>query len=495
MDGKNLQEIVKNREVTAMTIDRTSKQVFWYDDQDGIVRADYEGKNRVILMGSHVVTVTSLAYHENYLFFLHPFSYSAGVKHKATLWACKIDKEICKDRKELPIFFHDPKIIKTYVKYSKTNENPCKVNNGDCSDFCLLNSKRGKSCTCRVGYRLSSDDSKNCEVVSDFILYLKSNYLRGMSLKPRRRDYAWNWGILYTEEIEQNDDKNFIIPTPFPTNTSGLDTVHFDYDAQNDNFYFYDQRENEIKVMNIKNESEPEVLISNIGFVNGLGFDYASKHLYYSNNYYLKIYNTKIEFDRVLRTLTKSLNLTGSVIEKFLIVPDQGRIFIISKNDFYSLNTDGSNFKQINHRYGLLNYSGYSFTWDNNNDVFYFINNDEVIVESTDLSYKNKDIFPIKNVKSTSFYDNSLLVHNSSGIWRASVKYRVEVTQIVFTSKNDKILGLKLFKPSKFFDDYLNECELKNNGNCELFCFPRPIKTCACDDNEPFLENDGTCHY
>lgn len=475
MDGTNLQEIVKNIKVTAMTIDRARKQIFWYDDQVGIVRANYEGKNRVVMMESHIAIVTSLVYHENYLFFLHPLSYSSfGVKIRASLWSCKIKGDACvKDRVRLPILFHDPKVIKTFVNYSNVIENPCEINNGNCTDLCLLSSNKSKSCACRVGYRLTSD-LQNCEPVNDVILYLKRNYVKAIA----------------EDSKPGSTFKDVIVPKPLHENW-WFPQTSFYYDEYNDNFYFYE--EGAIKVTSVmsinQTDDYPKIIMNNVEEINGIVYDHASSNLYYTSNELLTMVHFKPNglIKKNLMTMQQGFGINSLNID-----PNNGRIVFSDRFDFYS-NTDGSNVRKLK----LINeYPAFHLvTLDHDDNAIYTLYNGEITVnsfESDEFTHlESKYELPlIQDPKSISVYKEYLFVFNETGIWRAD-KMSGDNFVKIFENLEDKIHGIKVFSTTKFLAKIENECSV-GNGNCEHFCFAKPEKTCACMNNY-LLENDGSC--
>lgn len=488
MDGTSLQEISKNKKITAISIDTKGKRIFYADDGGEIISSSYEGKSRRIFMESTVKNIKTLTFYENHLFFLHSLNSFSNVSRKIlTLWSCKFDGEICKDPKQLPGPIQDPAVIKA-PSVSSFTENPCKINNGNCSHLCLLSSKKSNSCACRTGYQLDSDLT-GCHLVGDVILYIENSYIKGIPLNSRQYDTF----------------KDVIVPTRLSPGNWYLG-LNYNYDKQSDNFYFYGQ--GEIKVMSILNEGKTKALIKRIKISDNLVFDKLSSNFYFIDD---DSDNLKIIHSKPNRTLNKNI-LAAHKIDHFTVNENLGKIFFTVKSDgLYSINTDGTNLKNLStdsQLYGNVIGSA----WDLDNSIYFF--------DKEKIFYKNFQDFnaeiinfdvPIKNPKSISVYQKFLYISNSTSIWRMNKKTGKNVNQVfkntgkrlitTFTVLNTYSSDYKMDKECIVIDEesntitqyeYVeNECA-RNNGDCEHFCFSKPQKTCGCIDGYQ-LKNNGTC--
>lgn len=159
MDGSNLKTIVQNSGVTAITIDYKEKNIFWAHGNNGIVRANYDGRNGIFLTTS-LQSVKSIAFFENKIFWQQPGS----------IWSCELtpDDKVCKSSKMEPIAVQYSPAIKFYTPINKIHhnfENPCQHNNGNCFHFCHLIPNNRRSCSCQVGFELNPD-SKSCRRIN-----------------------------------------------------------------------------------------------------------------------------------------------------------------------------------------------------------------------------------------------------------------------------------------------------------------------------------------
>ena len=69
-------------------------------------------------------------------------------------------------------------------------ENSCSVDNGGCSQLCLYRAEpRGHVCRCANGYELTADGF-TCVIPEAFLLYLRRNNIRRISLEASLNDAA-----------------------------------------------------------------------------------------------------------------------------------------------------------------------------------------------------------------------------------------------------------------------------------------------------------------
>lgn len=448
-------------------------------------------------MESNIKNIKSLVFYEDQLFFLHSQDSSGNIKHKVlSLWNCKINGEVCEDPKQFPILFQDSTLIKAPVHNVKNLvENSCKINNGNCSHLCLLTSDKSRSCACRTGYQLNLD-SQTCKPVSDIILYIESNYIKGIPLNSRK----------------STTFKDVIVPTRLSPGSfySGL---NYNYDEQNDHFYFHGS--GAIKVMSILNESKTKILINGVPISYSFVFDKISKNFYYVDdiNDNLKVAHLKRK-----KVFKKNL-LPGHNIEHYSVNPNKGQIFLIIKNaGLYTVNTDGSNLKNLSSDY--LQYKDLKGSaWDYDENTVYFFDESNVFSKNFDDLNSELQRFDmlVKNPKSISVYKENVYLSNSSGIWSMDKKNGKNIKQIFRNTGKKIISDITLLSttvssneddPFKiipecvrnngvflsaaiFSDDVDNECE-RNNGNCEHFCFSKPHKTCGCMDGYQ-VQTNGSC--
>lgn len=464
MDGTNLQEVVKNSKVSAMTVDHQTKKIFWSVDDTKIMSSNYDGRGRNVSMVLHSAIIKSLLFHENQLFWL----YSSAYNHKRTPWTCKVENGICHDPKEIPLLLDDPQTIKAYVEINSVLdriENPCKINNGNCSDFCFIKTnKHERVCACSMGYQLDSD-LKNCKPVTDYILYLQGDHVRAMSVDSKQEDTF----------------KDVIVPTVLNASVKAGKNILIDYDLKNDYFFYYDN--DYFKVTNIKSDSKPWTIV-HCGSCRDFSFDWVSGNHYFIENDHLYVFNYKPGN----KFMMKEIENTHKV-DKFTVSVNTGRIYAVSYSSnphFYSINTDGTNLRTLSDNYEVKHSK--CLTFDNDENAVYFLITDAVFFKNMNETYSEvKRLYEVGNAVSISINKDYLYAYNLTNIWRDDKKTGKKVTQIVISNGNERILGMKVVSSS---DARGYACA--NNGNCEHFCFAKPRKTCACMDFYQ-LQLDGSC--
>lgn len=354
MDGTNRQEITKDKNVTAIAIDRVGKKIFWSVLSEGIVTLDYDGEEQVLLKESPE-NILCLTFYRDQLFWLN------GHYEAVT---CKIKEKTCSEQK-VPTKSSEnfgtlstPKIIKTnYVINSTTNKNPCKINNGGCSHFCLVNSKESKSCACPPGYQLKSD-LLNCTFVLDFILYVRSNYVRGVNVHSNQFETFKDW----------------IIPTYLTENLKNQEIFPFDYDLYNDDFYFCHNKE--VKSMKLARRSRLSTLFKSEGGCEDLTFD--GKNFYYVANNSLEV-KQKVNESNVLQ---KKINNTQRISHFTIDLLNEKIYFVNSTGNLYSMYTNGSNLTSQSIPERLWNAKSISYA---KNSV-YFLKNEVIVYKRSNSS-------------------------------------------------------------------------------------------------------------
>jgi len=85
---------------------------------------------------------------------------------------------------------HGENVMSTAPLRCGPGDNACSVDNGGCSQLCLYRAEpRGHVCSCANGYELTTD-GYSCVVPEAFLLYLRSNDIRRISLEASLNDAA-----------------------------------------------------------------------------------------------------------------------------------------------------------------------------------------------------------------------------------------------------------------------------------------------------------------
>lgn len=497
MDGTNATVIARSQGVSAIALDYQKKKIFWavtfVSDDYGIICANYDGKNRTIL-AELSIPIRSLTFLDNQLFWLS----SENWKRNASILSCPLIHGMCKNYTKFPLFFHKPKTIKTYVPQisaDKEIHNPCKDNNGNCSDLCFIGYNGSKTCACRVGYELKSD-MQTCKPVTSHLIYMEKNHVRGIIADSKL-------GSTFRDSI---------IPTPITVNyLSFRNFINFDYDVQRDNFYYSDS--SSIYLMKLIKEGETKNLVKTKTFdrINSIAYDRLSNNVYYSytsgsyveENFVMVLHVS----ERLENLLLKTVHSFGSARDnnnpaRYLTVsPKKGLIYFTkweSGKDVHVINVNGTDRKNL-HTLPYISTDKLILAIDPNEEWIYVGYSSEKIFISrmnydfTDIQSIN-DTLPMTDIKSMYVHGDHLYVSNSSTIWRMDKKTGANAEKIVpnYDRITDRLIyGAKVFSTIVSEED--NPCAV-NNGGCEEFCFAKPQKNCSCADKKEIQGNDGRCY-
>lgn len=491
LDGTNLTTIVKHKSVTKICLDHKRKKIFFADEYNGIISVDYEGKNEVVFKNFEFPIMNLEIIAEK--LFWQPYPTLNGLKSNRLFFYCNVNYKICENHKTLSIYRENLKIFKGHVDLSLSNEmkNPCEINNGYCSDLCLLTSAQNRRCACHLGSKLNFHH-KVCSPVTDFIMYTENNIVKAISVE------------------NPATFKDIIIPKHFTVNYSiGKNTVDFDYDLQNDNFIFSDG--NSIYIMKIVNGNSQK-LIASASFdyhINDISLDQLSNNLYYfeqsnSNNGggYLRVLSSINSNTNFKKTLLKTVNSNDQVFHLY-VWENLGNLIYTrweNRKDIHSMKIDGS--KTVNlHPLENIFTPNIVLGIDYDDNQLYFVDeHKKEFISHVDLDFNNftmqSHFLPVNDMKSLYINKQHIYVSNQTSIWRMDKNNNNNSIQIVPKYGNNlekKISGVKLFSTSRVFNKTNNPCAYKN-GNCQQFCFSRPEKSCGCEDDRK-LDNLINCIY
>ncbi|XP_014212147.1 low-density lipoprotein receptor-related protein 6-like [Copidosoma floridanum] len=477
MDGTSLKKIVQNSEISAITLDRKTRRVYWVQDFISIESSDYEGNDRKLFFADSVVIV-SLAILDNQFFWLWP-----NYGHiNATLWSCQLHNDTCEEHVMHKLdSFHNAKHIKPSMYQNEDSPNLCKVNNGGCEHLCLTTRDGGRSCACKLGWQLNPD-RKTCRLVTDFIIYVVDDLIRGRivdNTKTALIDVFWP--TLYSVESVK---------------TKG--TIDFDYDLTNDNFYFSDDVQ--ICQIKLRSQSNQTVLMQNELFytIEDLAYDWLTGNMYYSlrsklhsRRHYLMMFNVDrgSEHKKVIANfLYDSVFGLQACPYALALYPTKGFLFYTAGEDtqrsIQRMTMNGTKLTQIFqipyvHEHRLI-------TLDYEKDKVYWIYSTEdsfTKVKYADFDGNNEKIIVIDSMRmarTISVHHQWLYVSNDSSIWRVHKETGLGLVRIIPTYEDDrgKIVGARIISSSVQATGLENNPCAINNGGCERFCFAAPKKTC-----------------
>lgn len=474
------------------------KKLFWVDDESGIIRTDYEGKDPKIVVDS-LRNVESLSFSENRLFWL----LSPYLSHDASIWTCVLEHGVCKDHRKVPAILKNPLSIKfdSFVRVNDVDiENPCKKNNGNCSDLCLIIPGNKRSCTCSVGFQLNSD-RQSCRHITEFMLYVENNFVKSINLDNKN---------------QEDEFKVAFTPTSLGTDSVNPQVFDFDYDFINDDLYFVNGRN--VSRTSILKDNEINSLLRtnpNAYQLKTISYDWLSRNLYFLRHDEENHKTIIVAFKTNEHMYLADANMPENVmiidndshepcLHLLQINVHEGNLFfttcsIDSENQhlfhhLHQANLDGSNVEEV-HSFTLgkyfaihaVDYEERRIYFDYHRTIYYapFFSNSSVFLNNMTLN---------DNITFMYVYKKYLYVSDSKSVWRMNKYSGANATKIVSTSSRDnekKISAVKVISVVTRSNNVENLCA-KNNGGCDEFCFARPRRYCGCETNKK-LKNDRQC--
>ncbi|KAJ8369721.1 hypothetical protein SKAU_G00097490 [Synaphobranchus kaupii] len=269
MDGQNRTKLVDSKIVFphGITLDLVNRLVYWADAYlDYIEVVDYEGKNRhTIIQGLLIEHLYGLTVFENYLYATN--SDNANMQPKTSVIrvnrfnssdyhvVTRVDKggalHVYHQRRQPPVRSHACEAD----QFGKA---------GGCSDICLLgNSHKTRTCRCRSGFSLGSDN-KSCKKPEHelFLIYGKGRpgIIRGMDMNAKVPD-------------------EYMIPIENLLNPRALD-----FHAETEFIYFADATSFLIGRQKIDGTERDTILKEGIHTVEGIAVDWMAENLYWTDD-------------------------------------------------------------------------------------------------------------------------------------------------------------------------------------------------------------------
>ncbi|XP_038049226.1 prolow-density lipoprotein receptor-related protein 1-like [Patiria miniata] len=168
MDGTSTIHLVEDhlRWPNGLTIDYTTDRVFWADAHlDRIEFVEWDGRNRQVVIDDNIPHIFAISLFEDWLLWTDWENKTVVKANKYT----GLNRTILASTVHRPMDIH----VMHPLRQPQGVFNPCKHNNGGCSNLCLLNDRNGRTCACPNNYYLSPDEMtcmSNC-TSSQFICH------------------------------------------------------------------------------------------------------------------------------------------------------------------------------------------------------------------------------------------------------------------------------------------------------------------------------------
>ncbi|XP_059178824.1 low-density lipoprotein receptor-related protein 2-like isoform X2 [Physella acuta] len=493
MDGSKRWDLGLNKILypQGLTLDMVNQRVYWVDSQlDHLESVDYNGlKRRTIVSGGlNIPAPVSVAIFENQIFFADITKLGAiRINKNDNSVEPKTLKQIYKADSGIPtsVTTYHPHM---HVLSSRAGTNPCKDN--PCQHICALshttdNNGLGYRCLCKAGFELDST-LVNCTKNEKFILFATPRAIRGISLEEPGQYpidaippiVGQRWGRL------------------------GVNYVALDYDAENETVFFSDVR-NRVIYRGKIGESDPmPQLVTDIGSVEGITFDWISKNLFFTDFRRSTLSVIRANHPTERRDLIKNLGNARSIV----VHPLKGFLFYSdwlrnSRQSAYIARsfTDGTNITQIKkNQLGWPN----GLTIDFASDRLYWADAYFDRIQHTKLDGDDLQTltghtivhpFGIAIYKEFIYYTD----------WRLQSIIRINKRggqEMKMRSGIGRVMGIRIYDPSLQPLNAQNPCHLRN-GDCSNFCFVVPVtegmslvgRHCGCPYGMKLARDQRTC--
>lgn len=478
MDGTHTKSIVTEAtyKASGIAVDTIARRIFWCDSLlDYIETVDYDGNYRfLVLRGQQVPSPSRLALFGDRVYWSDSTKQGISSVNKyegsSSIQAIYKTKDI-----------REPKALTVVHSLKQTSvNNPCGVNNGGCSQMCIVtalqNGGLGYRCACNIGYSLETD-LRNCDIVKEFLMYSQQRFIKGKVLNP---------------VIEGFSD------AILPVVSRRARFVGLDFDARDEHIYYSDVLQDVIYRVHRNGTTREIVLASQNEGVEGLAVDWASKNLYYidSRKGTLNVLSTRnIAYKR---TLLKDLKRPRAIV----VHPNKGYIFFSEWDrpaNISRANTDGT---------GLLVFENVTLGWPNGLSIDFDENRvywcDALLdhvqhakLDGTDVKTVNSRL--IRHPFSIVIYREFMYITD----WRLDAIVRLHKLTgeqediMVREPQTNRLYGVKVYSQDIQKIEPNQPCSI-NNGNCQKFCFAIPRNNtelltvrCGCPYGEK-LAPDGT---
>ncbi|XP_023272316.1 low-density lipoprotein receptor-related protein 1-like [Seriola lalandi dorsalis] len=156
MDGTNRSVIVEDKITwpNGLTLDFVNDRIYWADArEDYIAFASLDGTSRHTVLTQDIPHIFAMTLFEEYIYWTDWETKSINRAHKTL----GINKTM------LISTLHRPMDIHIYHPYRQPEvaDHPCQLNNGGCSNLCLLSPGGGYKCACPTNFYLAAD-GKQC---------------------------------------------------------------------------------------------------------------------------------------------------------------------------------------------------------------------------------------------------------------------------------------------------------------------------------------------
>uniref|UniRef100_H9H785 LDL receptor related protein 1 n=1 Tax=Monodelphis domestica TaxID=13616 RepID=H9H785_MONDO len=152
MDGSG-RSVVVDTKITwpnGLTLDYVTERIYWADAREDYIEfASLDGSNRHIVLSQDIPHIFALTLFEDFVYWTDWETKSINRAHKTT----GANKTLLISTLHRPMDLH----VFHALRQPDVPNHPCKVNNGGCSNLCLLSPGGGHKCACPTNFYLGGD--------------------------------------------------------------------------------------------------------------------------------------------------------------------------------------------------------------------------------------------------------------------------------------------------------------------------------------------------
>lgn len=152
MDGSG-RSIIVDTKITwpnGLTVDYVTERIYWADAREDYIEfASLDGSNRHVVLSQDIPHIFALTLFEDYVYWTDWETKSINRAHKTT----GANKTLLISTLHRPMDLH----VFHALRQPDVPNHPCKVNNGGCSNLCLLSPGGGHKCACPTNFYLGGD--------------------------------------------------------------------------------------------------------------------------------------------------------------------------------------------------------------------------------------------------------------------------------------------------------------------------------------------------
>lgn len=175
LDGSEREVIISSNLgwPNGVTLDLENSKIYWCDAKtDKIEYSNMDGTDRRELLNDNLPHVFGFSLMGDYL-------YWTDWQRRAI---DRVHKESGGSREVIVDQIANVMGLKAIRLGETRGTNPCGIDNGECSHFCLYRHNRTYICTCQIGYELTKDGHK-CVIPEAFLLYTRKDSIGRVSIE------------------------------------------------------------------------------------------------------------------------------------------------------------------------------------------------------------------------------------------------------------------------------------------------------------------------